>query len=71
MKMLRYKFQPNSTINEEFNIFKGRGGERGEGRGRGRGRGREGTYMVLFVQEVLPHIIYLPYKLGHYFLDIQ
>ena len=27
----------NSTINEEFNIFEGRGGERGEGRGRGQG----------------------------------
>ena len=37
MKMLRFKFQPNSTINEEFNIFEGRGGERGEGRGRGKG----------------------------------
>ena len=37
MKMLRFKFQPNSTINEEFNIFEGRGGERGGGEGEGEG----------------------------------
>ena len=39
MKMLRFKFQHNSTINEEFNIFEGRGGERGEGEGPSGGKG--------------------------------
>ena len=40
MKMLRFKFQHNSIINEEFNIFEGRWGEKGGGDGEGRGRGR-------------------------------
>ena len=33
MKMLRFKFPHDSTINKEFNIFEGRRGERGGGEG--------------------------------------